>query len=219
MRALEFSIQGDRSIAEPRREKRKEEEKSERAQRRGREMIFRSYRQLGYEVARFIAAQFSTRADKIRAGTHGHLSPQVESAQIFVAGESGVNPWSQSRFRSRSDWNAGNANVFDRAAKFLRSTEEDSLDFYAFLQQWWACYKLPMLHRFLKRGTTFLFLVFLPNKLTSSIPLMSSFEKNDYCVDNCFLSRTAKREEARTFTFVRHPASARVIWRNDASSQ
>jgi len=92
MRVSELSIQGDCSMAEPWRERREEEEKSERAQRRGRETIFRSYRQLGYEVARFAAAQFSTRADKIRAGTHGHLSPRVESAQIFVAGESGVNP-------------------------------------------------------------------------------------------------------------------------------
>lgn len=40
-----------------------------------RETIFRSYTdELGYEVARFATAQFSTRADKIRAGTHGHLS-------------------------------------------------------------------------------------------------------------------------------------------------
>lgn len=56
-----------------------------RGRRRGRrETIFRSYRQLGYEVARFATAQFSTRADKIRASTHGHLSRGVESAEIFL---------------------------------------------------------------------------------------------------------------------------------------
>lgn len=71
----DFCIQHTDSVAElPERRKKKKGERAQRRRRRGRrETIFRSYRQLGYEVAQFATAQFSTGADKIRAGTHGHL--------------------------------------------------------------------------------------------------------------------------------------------------
>jgi len=61
---LDSVFNTDVSMAE---QSEKKEGKSGRAQRR--ETIFRSYtNKLGYEVARFATAQFSTRADKIQVG-------------------------------------------------------------------------------------------------------------------------------------------------------
>ena len=70
------------------------------AQRRQREAIFRNYTsKLGYEVARIATAQFSTRVDKIQAGTHGH--PASRKRPNFCRHRSGMNLWKHFRFHAQ----------------------------------------------------------------------------------------------------------------------